>query len=305
LTGDVWIFILERIMRSMTGYGTSKSQLKELSIEVSLRSVNGRFLDTRFHLPREFIPFEAELKKILGEKILRGTVDIFVTRRNKAAHESAEVRVNENLAKKYLQAFQKISKVTKVVTPIHLEVLARMPDVIQLEEKTEVTSHEEKLLKSVFNKACGDCVREREREGKFLQKELEKLAHDLEKQISVINSLREDANKQLQDRFETKIGARMKGQEMDSNRLAQEIVIQLEKADINEELVRLSEHLKNYKDLLKSAHAEGKKLDFYTQELLREVNTIGSKSQVAKITQAVVEAKTLIERLREQVQNVE
>jgi uncharacterized protein (TIGR00255 family) len=292
-------------MRSMTGYGTSKSQQKELSIEVSIRSVNGRFLDTRFHLPREFIPFEADLKKLLGENILRGTVDIFVSRKNKAAFESAEVLVNEGLAKKYLQAFQKISKATKLVSPIHLEILARMPDVIQLEEKQEVTTSEAKLLKSVFAKACGDCVREREREGKFLQKELEKLAVDLEKQISVISSLREDANKQLQERFELKIGARMKGAEMDPGRLAQEIVIQLEKADINEELVRLSEHIKNYKDLLKSASAEGKKLDFYTQELLREVNTIGSKSQVAKITQAVVEAKTLIERLREQVQNVE
>lgn len=292
-------------MKSMTGYGTAKAQQKDLNIEVSIRTVNGRFLDTRFHLPREFVPFEADLKKLLGANILRGTVDVFVNRRNKGSHETAEVRVNEALAKKYLVAFQKISKVTKLPANLHLEILARMPDVIQLEEKQEVTSHEEKLLKAVFGKACGDCVKEREREGKFLQKELEKLVYDLEKQVAIVASLREDANRQLQERFEQKIGNRLKGQEMDPQRLTQEIVIQLEKADINEELVRLTEHLKNYKDLLKSAQAEGKKLDFYTQELLREVNTIGSKSQVAKITQAVVEAKTLIERLREQVQNVE
>lgn len=292
-------------MKSMTGYGTSKAQQKELNIEVSIRTVNGRFLDTRFHLPREFVPFEADLKKLLGENILRGTVDVFVNRRNKGAHEAAEVRVNEALAKKYLTAFQKISKATKLPANLHLEILARMPDVIQVEEKQEVTTHEEKLLKAVFAKACGDCVKEREREGKFLQKELEKLVNDLEKQVGIVAELREDANRQLQERFEQKIGSRLKGQEMDPQRLTQEIVIQLEKADINEELVRLTEHLKNYKDLLKSAQAEGKKLDFYTQELLREVNTIGSKSQVAKITQAVVEAKTLIERLREQVQNVE
>lgn len=292
-------------MRSMTGYGTSKLQQKDLSIEVSIRSVNGRFLDTRFHLPREFVPFEADLKKLLNQTILRGTVDVFVGRKNKNLQESVEIQVNEKLAVKYLEAFKKISKATKVSSPVHLEVLARMPDVIQLEEKYEVSSKEEKLLKSVFAEACADCMKEREREGKYLQKELEKLANDLEKQVRVISSLREDANKQLQERFEVKIAARLKGQELDPNRLAQEIVIQLEKADINEELVRLKEHLKNYQDLLKSAQAEGKKLDFYTQELLREVNTIGSKSQVAKITQAVVEAKTLIERLREQVQNVE
>lgn len=292
-------------MRSMTGYGTAKAQQKELTVEVSIRAVNGRFLDTRFHLPREFVSFEADLKKILNEKILRGTVDIFVTRRNKAAHEGVEVRVNEGLAQKYLQAFKKISKATKLPATVHLEILARMPDVIQVEEVQGVSSHEEKLLKSVFAKACSECVKEREREGRFLQKELEKLVHELEAQVLVVSQLREEANRQLQERFEQKISARLKGQELDPQRLTQEIVIQLEKADINEELVRLKEHLKNYKDLLKSAHAEGKKLDFYTQELLREVNTIGSKSQVAKITQAVVEAKTLIERLREQVQNVE
>ncbi|MGZ3743878.1 MAG: YicC/YloC family endoribonuclease [Pseudobdellovibrionaceae bacterium] len=292
-------------MRSMTGYGTSKAQNKNLNIEVSIRAVNGRFLDTRFHLPREFIPFEAELKKLLNEKIFRGTVDVFVIRKNKASHEATEVHVNEELAKKYLGAFNKIAKATKLPTQIHLEILARMPEVIQVEERQEVSTQEEKMLKSVFAKACGDCVKEREREGQFLQKELEKLVRDLEKQVSVVAGFREEANRQLQERFEQKISARLKSQELDPQRITQEIVIQLEKADINEELVRLSEHLKNYKDLLKSAHAEGKKLDFYTQELLREVNTIGSKSQIAKITQAVVEAKTIIERLREQVQNVE
>lgn len=292
-------------MKSMTGYGTAKTQQKDLLIEVNIRTVNGRFLDTRFHLPREFAPFEADLKKHISEKILRGTVDVFVTRRNTAEYEAAEVRVNEGLALKYLQAFQQIAKATKLPAQVHLEILARMPEVIQVDEVTEVSGQEEKLLKAVFAKACTECVKERDREGKFLQKELEKLVHELESRVAVISSLREEANRQLQDRFEQKLSARLKGQDFDPQRLAQEVVIQLEKADINEELVRLKEHIKNYRDLLKSAHAEGKKLDFYTQELLREVNTIGSKSQVAKITQAVVEAKTLIERLREQVQNVE
>ncbi len=127
----------------------------------------------------------------------------------------------------------------------------------------------------------------------------------MEKHIKVISGLREDANQLLQEKFEQKIRARLKGNEIDPARLSQEIVIQLEKADINEELSRLSEHIKNYRQLVSSSQGEGKKLDFYTQELLREVNTIGSKSQVAKITQSVVEAKTVIERLREQVQNVQ
>ncbi|MBO9666417.1 MAG: DUF1732 domain-containing protein, partial [Bdellovibrio sp.] len=159
--------------------------------------------------------------------------------------------------------------------------------------------------KKAFADACNNCNKERVREGKALRKDLEKLLSSLDKQIKVISDLRNEANSQLQEKYETKIRARLKGNDIDPSRLSQEIVIQLEKADINEELSRLSEHIKNYRQLVGSQQAEGKKLDFYTQELLREVNTIGSKSQVAKITQSVVEAKTLIERLREQVQNVQ
>jgi uncharacterized protein (TIGR00255 family) len=131
----------------------------------------------------------------------------------------------------------------------------------------------------------------------------------LQKHVTKISKLRDDANKFLQEKFEAKIKARLPkdvaGHSVDPLRISQEIVIQLEKADINEELIRLTEHLKNFEKLIESAVVEGKKLDFYTQELLREVNTIGSKSQVAGITESVVEAKTLIERIREQVQNIE
>ena len=169
-------------MKSMTGYGTGKSQSALSQIEVSVRSVNGRFLETRFHLPREFVGLESDLKKVIAKHFDRGTLDIFVSR---------------------------------------------------------------------------------------------------------------------------KIKAKLSGVEIDSARISQEVVIQLEKSDINEEISRLKEHTKNYRHLLSEAGAQGKKLDFYTQELLREVNTIGSKSSVSKLTQIVVQAKTLIERLREQIQNVE
>lgn len=292
-------------MKSMTGYGNFKSESKDSSVEVSIRAVNGRFLETRFHLPREFVSFENDLKKILGEKLRRGTVDIFVVRRLKNKASRTRLQVNEDLALRYLEAVQKISKKTKLASAPHLEFIARMPDVIQVEEVHEIFKDEDKLLKKVFTAAVKAADAERLREGKALKKDLSGLLSKLEAQIKVISSLRAEANAQLQERFETKIRARLQGEEIDKQRLSQEIVIQLERADINEELTRLQEHIKNYRQMLESSLGEGKKLDFYTQELLREVNTIGSKSQVAKITQSVVEAKTIIERLREQVQNIE
>lgn len=292
-------------MKSMTGYGTARAQSKDVTVEVSIRAVNGRFLEPRFHLPREFVAFEGELKKILSGTLLRGTIDIFVSRRVKTSASKAQMSINDALAKKYLTAYKHLSKELSVPFQVHLEVLARLPEVIKVEESYELFTGEDKVLKKAFTEACRHCDSERSREGKALQKDLEKLLSSLEKQVKVITSLRGEANVQLQERFEQKIRARLKGSELDPTRLSQEIVIQLEKADINEELSRLAEHIKNYRQLVSSQSAEGKKLDFYTQELLREVNTIGSKSQVAKITQSVVEAKTLIERLREQVQNVQ
>ncbi|MFS4460298.1 YicC/YloC family endoribonuclease [Bdellovibrio sp. HCB2-146] len=292
-------------MKSMTGYGTSRVQNKDVTVEVSIRSVNGRFLEPRFHLPREFVAFESDLKKVLGQSLLRGTIDVFISRRVKATASKTQMTVNDGVAKKYLQAYRKLSKDLGIPFQVHLEAMARLPEVIKLEESYELFAGEEAALKKAFTEACKNCDKERMREGKALRRDLEKLLGSLEKQVRIISDLREEANVQLQERYETKIRGRLRGSEIDPTRLSQEIVIQLEKADINEELTRLSEHIKNYRQLVSSQQAEGKKLDFYTQELLREVNTIGSKSQVAKITHAVVEAKTLIERLREQVQNVQ
>lgn len=292
-------------MKSMTGYGNSRAQSKDVTVEVSIRSVNGRYLEPRFHLPREFVAFESDLKKVLSATFLRGTVDVFVSRKVKNVGGKAHMVVNETLAKKYFSAYKQLSKELGLPFQVHLESMARLPDIIKLEETYELAAGEEAILKKAFVDACKKCDKERIREGKALKKDLEGLLSSLEKQIKIITELREEANSQLQEKFEAKIRARLKGTDIDPARLSQEIVIQLERADINEELTRLGEHIKSYRQMVAATYAEGKKLDFYTQELLREVNTIGSKSQVAKITQAVVEAKTLIERLREQVQNVQ
>lgn len=292
-------------MKSMTGYGTFKSESKDVSLEVSIRTVNGRFLETRLHVPREYSALEAELKKILSAELSRGTVDVFVNRKLKNLALKSQLQVNEPLAQEYLKALKSLSKKLKVPYTPHVETLARMPDVIRSDDVSELATGEEKLLKKVFQAALEKCVIERKREGEALRVLLLTMLKDLEIQIELISGLRDEANRQLEERFRTKIQSRSKGLELDSSRIAQEIVIQLEKADINEELSRLSEHFKNYRKILQSQESEGKKLDFYTQELLREINTIGSKSQISQITQAVVESKTIVERLREQVQNIE
>jgi uncharacterized protein (TIGR00255 family) len=291
-------------MKSMTGFGQARVQGTNVLYEVNIKTVNGRFLEVRFHLPRELVFIEPDLKRALSEKFMRGTVDIFVNRKLKG-HGTAVVTVNEPLAKEYLKAYQQLSKKLKLSFNPSVELLTRQADVVRVEDSVDAVQKEKKWVTQAFAKAVEACDQERKREGAALAKELEKLLSQLESQVGSIDDLREEANKMLQDKFEQKILTRLQGAEIDQQRLMQEVVIQLEKTDINEELQRLKEHIKNYKKLLNSSMAEGKKMDFYTQELLREVNTVGSKSQVAKITQAVVEAKAIIERLREQVQNIE
>ncbi len=293
----------------MTGYGLGSADSKASEFEVSLRTVNARFLESRLHIPREFIALENDLKKKLSQYFERGTVDLFVVRKFKTSSQ-AQVRLNQELASEYHQALAAMAKKLKIKTSVSLEMVARLPEVLTLENNSStVTDQDRKALFKAFEQACKACEAERIREGESVQKNLLQLLDQLTLQVQQMSELREEANNSLLQRFETKIKSRLQSlsnpMELDSSRISQEIVLQLEKSDINEELSRLQEHIKNYRDLLKSNLAQGKKLDFYTQELLREVNTMGSKSGLSKLTQIVVEAKTSIERLREQVQNVE
>ncbi len=296
-------------MKSMTGYGVFRLENKNLMIEVSIRSVNGRYLETRFHSPRLYYAFESELKKKLAATIQRGTVDIYVSRKLKSTVIATRVVGNSILGLEYLKAFKKLSTDLGLKDAIRLEQITKMPEVIQVEENDKIHLNEAALLKKAFEAALKKIEIERLREGVALKKDLMKNLKDLQRHMLKISKLREEANKTLQERFETRIKLKLSKElantPIDSQRISQEIVMQLEKADINEEITRLSEHLKNFEKLIEASLVEGKKLDFYTQELLREVNTIGSKSQVSGITEAVVESKTLIERIREQVQNIE
>lgn len=295
-------------MKSMTGFGLARGQTAESTLEVSIRAVNGRFLESRFHLPKTYYAFESDLKKKLSEFIKRGTVDVYVSRKQREQTMNGRVVVNTRLAEEYLKSFRKLSKDLGLKDEVRFDLISRQPDVLSVEENNVIGPAEVQNLKKTFEAALKKIQAERVREGLALKKDLSKNLKDLQKITQKISKLRDEANKMLQEKFEQKIKARLSKDTttvLDPQRVTQEIVIQLEKADINEEITRLNEHVKNFEKLIDSQIVEGKKLDFYTQELLREVNTIGSKSQVSGITESVVEAKTLIERLREQVQNIE
>lgn len=310
-------------MKSMTGFGrsstrTRKAQTKaragkdrssetNIDLDISLRAVNGRYLELRFHMPREYAGLEGEFKAIIAKKFSRGTLDIYVNRR--AAAAKSEVTVNALLAKEWLSGYRALGKELGLKSEASLDLISRVPDVMIVSENSDISDDEKKLARALVQEAAENCDREREREGEALRTELESLCGKLDGISKQVESLKGDANAELErryrDRLKEALGKFDLGGHVDDQRLAQEIVIQLDRADVSEELQRLKEHLKAYRQLLKSPEPQGKKLDFYAQELLREVNTIGSKSHIAKLTSLVVEAKTLVERIREQVQNAE
>ncbi len=292
-------------MKSMTGYGAARSHSSQVHLEISIRCVNGRFLETRFHLPKEYLSLEPELKKRLQGHIKRGTIDIFVSRKVSPESLAMNIKLNRPLVQRYVKILKEMATQMNVPPQFRPETVAHWPDVITRDLGTDIDTQEKSLMFRTFEKCLKACDSERNREGLFLKKDLDRTLKLLFVTVNQVQKLRASADGELQQKFELRMRSRLKGIEIDPQRLSQEVLIQLEKSDVNEEIVRLLEHIKNVQKLLSSADAEGKKLDFYIQELHREMNTIGSKSQVSSITQAVVEGKTIIERLREQVQNIE
>lgn len=296
-------------MKSMTGFGHGQTDTAQSHIEISVRAINGRFFEPRFHLPRELLHVESDLKKILQNHFSRGTVDVFVVRKVKWQSVQSQIVVNKKLVDEYHRALQGLAKILRGKYDPQVEMLARFPDVLRVESNDMVSAQEAKAVLKAMDHACKACSQEKKREGSSIRHDLDRLLKDLEAQVKVIGEIREEVNQQIHAKMEQKLKSKLSAVEgaahLDPVRLSQEVLFVLEKSDINEELVRLREHIKNYRHLLGQDEPLGKKLDFYTQELLREVNTIGSKSSVSRLTQIVVEAKTIIERLREQVQNVE
>lgn len=290
-------------MKSMTGYGTAQAKQPH-KIQVSLRSVNGRYLETKFHLGREFMDLESDLKKRLSARVKRGTVDIYVNV-PKSAHSKKQAKVDHQLVKNLLSELKHTGRKFRLKdTELALRDLMHLPGVLDLEETYVASSAEKAELINTFDRALQKMLAERSREGTSLKKTLTSNYQKLLQLVRQLKGKRQSLNKDLEKRLKDRLAKKGSGH-IDPSRLGQEMIFYLDRADITEEITRLEEHIKTCQKLLSSGKEVGKRLDFFCQELLREVNTIGSKSGSSDITRLVVDAKTLVEGIREQVQNIE
>ncbi len=285
-------------MYSMTGYGKGIATRDGLTITVEMKSVNHRFLDTSFKLPRGFQGEEDTLKKCLTAKIKRGHVDVFLTYEKTG---EASVAMDKQLAKKYYDMGVQLEEMG-IKNDLTASTILRLPDVL-----TTVDSDDDDvktlLVKEAASIAVDNLLFMRKTEGDALVK-------DLRTKIDTLVSLRERAltiaptvKEHYYEVLKKRVGDLLKGVEVDEGRLLNEVAVYSDKVAVDEELVRLDGHLKHFVDLLETG--TGKSLDFLTQEMGREVNTLGSKSNDLALTEIVLLMKNEVEKIREQVQNLE
>lgn len=292
------------MIKSMTGFGRGNYENEGRTYNVEIKAVNHKYSDISIKLPRFLNCLEDGIRKKISANVSRGKIDVFITFENYSSI-GTEIRLNKELANTYIKELTELANETGIQNNINVMEIAKFPDVLKIDEESQ-----EELIGKELNFAIDDAL------NKFIQmREIEgtKLIEDIEKRINLIENKVEEISKYsstLVQEYIVKLEARvkelLKTDVVDENRIAQEIVIYSDKCSIEEELTRLRSHISQFKKLIKENNSPiGKKFDFLVQEMNRETNTIGSKANCLEITNRVIDIKTEIENIREQIQNIE
>ena len=291
------------MIKSMTGYGRAKLSKDDREYQIEIKSVNHRYLDISVRIPKQLSYLEETIKKEIAKKVKRGKIDVFVTFENNSL-EGKEIKINTELAKAYIDELKKLAEKENILSDIQVTEISKYPDVLNIQSNQD----DEKITKEVLETitiATDNLVQMRETEGNKISEDLLKRLNIINKKVEEIAKLSTGLIEEYVVKLEERIKEILKNQEIDKTRLAQEVVIYADKCSIEEEVTRLNSHISQFKNLLNSDEAIGKKLDFIIQEMNRETNTIGSKANNLEITNGVIDIKTEIENIREQVQNIE
>ena len=289
----------------MTGFSRHENQNEDLTCKVEIRSVNNRFIDINTRLPKSLAPLELPLKKMVKSKCARGSFDISIAiEKNGDSEANLEVAPNLPLATEYLNAFKNIQEGLGLKGEIDINTILSQRDVVKPELKKVEDSSEEIVLQTV-DKTLTDLVKMREDEGKNLEKDILNQISSIKALGKLISTKQSITVQEFQDKLKEKIQTLTTGIEIDPARIAQESALLADRCDVTEELVRLESHLDQFNKLVASHEPQGRKLEFLTQEINREVNTIGSKTIDLEVSKAVIEMKSCLEKIREQLANIE
>lgn len=292
------------MLKSMTGYGKGEAVTQQGNFTVEIRSVNHRYGEVSVRLPRVFMAHENDVKRLVSALLKRGKIDVFIQWEETAVASSIS-RVDMAAARGYYDEFSRVAAEFKLPENFPLSlILAQkgvMKDSVGSIDETEL----QPVLFSAVQSAVADIDTMRRREGEALELDLLSRRKQLAEWSGLINELTPQVVAEYRQKLKGRLELLMDGNEFEEARLAQEIALMADRSDITEELVRLASHFDQFDEALKLAEPVGRKLDFLMQEMNREVNTIGSKSNDAELTTLVIRIKAEMEKMREQVQNVE
>lgn len=292
------------MIKSMTGYGKSEQTIDSLNVTVEIKSVNHRYFEFSARVPREYGFLEEKLKKYCNSLITRGKVECYVSVEDLEEREM-EVNVNETLAAGYVKALKELSERFGLKDDISAVTLSRYPDVITLHKASEDEERIWNAVKTVAETAVSKFIEMRETEGSKLRGDILSRADYIIECVEFIEGRSPETVREYNEKLKQRMKELLGDAAVDEQRLLNEAAIYADKIAVDEETVRLRSHISQLRDFMNSSEAIGRKLDFLVQEINRETNTIGSKAQDVDIAKKVIAIKAEVEKIREQVQNIE
>lgn len=292
------------MIKSMTGFGRGKCQIDGYDMLVEIKTVNHRYCDIYIKMPRHLNFMEEKIREYVGKSVSRGKIEVWVSC-EEYLDESREVVVDSVLVRKYVQAVESIRDNYKVRDDISVSLISRFPDVMKIQKKEQDEEKMWSILKNALEESLHSLVNMRQNEGKALMDSMLEKADNIRMIVGEIEKRAPEITREYRNRLESRLKEIIEQQIIDENRIALEIAIFADRCSVDEEIVRLKSHLDQFASIIKTGDSVGRKLDFLVQEFNREVNTIGSKANDIQITRNIVEAKSEVEKIREQIQNIE
>lgn len=292
------------MVRSMTGYGRYQQTVDGMDITVEIKSVNHRFYEYSSKIPRTYGFLDDSMKSYIQQKISRGKVDVYVSIETLDAPGS-DVTINYTLAEGYLRALRELCQKYSVRDDVSVSSLSRFPDVLTVHRAADDEEAIWNAVRQVTDAALDRFVKMREREGAKLEKDVISRAHTVLNLVGKVEERSPQTVQEHMDKMQARLHDLLNGAEVDEQRLLAEAAIYADKIDVSEETVRLRSHLDQLEHMFSENEPIGRKLDFLVQEINREANTIGSKAQDVALARIVVDIKAEIEKIREQIQNIE
>ena len=292
------------MIKSVTGFGRYENVTNDYKVTVEIKSVNHRYLDVNIKLLNKFGMFESRIRNLLKEYAGRGKIDIYINYEDYSDH-GVSVRYHPEIAKGYVQAMVQAKDAFSIPSGLDAVSLVRFPDVISIEEDLEDMESVYPVIEQAVREAGKHFVLSREQEGQNLKEDILSKLEYLEQTVAFVDERSPEMLKEYRQKIQTKVEELLQDRKVDDAVLATELIVYADKVCVDEETVRLRSHIKNMKDTLEKEEPIGRKLDFISQEMNREANTILSKANDKELSQKAIDLKTEIEKIREQIQNIE